>query len=90
MEKSEEITTSKKSAASKSTHLCQICDKSFTSKSNLNAHVMTVHKENVPYKCFRCEATFKQRGSLNYHISSFHEDKRPHKCDVHCITQYYA
>ena len=36
---------------------CEKCNKSFASKSNLNAHIKSVH-ENVRYNCNKCDKSY--------------------------------
>ena len=59
---------------------CKICQKSFSSKSALRAHQITVH-EGVRHQCELCEKSFTQLQSLQSHVQSFHEGKR-FPCDI--------
>ena len=49
------------------TDVCEICGQSFTKKSNLTRHVMSVH-EHKHYKCPVCNKQFTRRYILNTHM----------------------
>ena len=53
---------------------CDICNKSFTQKSNLRQHVASVH-EGKTFKCDFCSSNFTEKGGLKRHIKSVHEEK---------------
>ena len=65
--------------------LCDICAKSFSTKTKLRTHRMT-HTGEKPYKCGSCDYSSAQRGNLRLHMKT-HEreykltlEKRPYKC----------
>ena len=61
---------------------CNMCDKSFSRKGTLKAHIKTVH-EDVRYNCGKCDKSFSHKGTLKAHIKTVHEDVRYNcgKCD---------
>ena len=58
---------------------CDICEKSFTMKSDLRRHVATVHNKERPFQCPQCSKTFGQSGSLKTHVSVVH-NKESFQC----------
>ena len=61
---------------------CENCDKAFSTRSNLNKHVSSIHEEKKPFKCDICNYSFSQKGHLKTHVSSVHVGKKPFKCDI--------
>ena len=57
------------------------CDKSFGSKSNLNAHIRTVHQNYKPFSCDECDKSFGRKSSLDIHIRTVHQSDKPFTCD---------
>ena len=51
-------------------HLCQQCHASFSSKSELQIHVLTEHA----YKCALCNFTTKYDSLLVAHVQANHKD----------------
>ena len=54
-------------------HECTICNKSFTRKTSLNSHIMTVHEKQRPYECDVCLKKLASPSSLNRHKKVKHE-----------------
>ena len=63
-----------KKAKVKIQNICDICKKSFSTKSYLKLHVTTVHDEGKQYKCDVCSTIFGQKGALKIHFTTIHSD----------------
>ena len=63
---------------------CEICNATFTRKTDLKIHTETIHegKKPEPVQCEICNAVFTQKKSLNSHIAAVHEGKKPHQCNL--------
>ena len=57
---------------SKKIHICECCNKSFSSAHNLKIHINSVHKGMKDHKCDSCGKAFSQAGNLKSHINSVH------------------
>ena len=51
---------------------CEICEKGFTKKSNLQSHIGLHDKSVRKHKCSECSETFAWKSSLNRHIERHH------------------
>ena len=56
-----------------STFSCDICDKDFTTKSNLTAHLKNEHTESSYINCSDCEEQFENNWNLKNHRRDDHE-----------------
>ncbi|XP_043950010.1 zinc finger protein 586 [Drosophila biarmipes] len=63
---------------------CATCDKTFTSQTLLDSHVMT-HEER-PFGCTFCPKYFTEDSTLQEHIATH---LRPHKC-CHCPKSFLS
>uniref|UniRef100_A0A1I8HR12 Zinc finger protein n=1 Tax=Macrostomum lignano TaxID=282301 RepID=A0A1I8HR12_9PLAT len=60
---------------------CDTCQKKFSKKSHLKAHISAVHMKAKPHKCKRCGNFFSRLSHLYVHIRS-HTGERPFECKV--------
>ena len=50
---------------------CEHCDKAFSTRSNLNKHVSSIHEEKKPFKCDVCDYSCSRKDALTKHVSCF-------------------
>eukprot|EP01084_Bolivina_argentea_P169365 293613_1 len=56
------------------------CDKSYSHKNSLLAHIRSRHMKEINYKCNVCAKGFFDKDGWKRHMAS-HSDERPFKCD---------
>ncbi|KAK2716584.1 zinc finger and BTB domain-containing protein 18-like [Artemia franciscana] len=59
-------------------YLCNVCQKIFTSSSNLAVHSM-IHSGTKPFKCDLCSWAFRQKAHLQKHMRHIHKVAPPGK-----------
>ena len=76
----EETTFKKGTKRKRAQHVCDVCEKSFTTASHLERHVR-IHINEKPYECDVCEKRFTQSSNLKTHMR-IHTNEKPYECDV--------
>ena len=80
------IPAGNKNNSKKGKFSCEICDKVFTWKYNLDIHVFTVHEEKKPFSCSLCNMSFMKKSNFDTHYQSKHAEKSNFyeckKCDI--------
>ncbi|XP_069615141.1 transcription factor IIIA isoform X3 [Ranitomeya imitator] len=73
----------KHAAAVHSDVTCNVCNRTFKSKSNLKDHKKIHREERIVYRCPRedCDRTYTTKFNLKSHILSFHENLRSFVCE---------
>ena len=56
--------------------MCDICNKSFGTKTNLSRHVEKFHEGKRDFKCNLCDARFADNSRLNRHVTAVHESAK--------------
>ena len=46
---------------------CDVCQKSFTSRSNMLRHVLSQHRKSKQWECEECSRVFSSNFNLNRH-----------------------
>ncbi|WP_185643742.1 C2H2-type zinc finger protein, partial [Burkholderia cenocepacia] len=68
-------------------HVCDFCQKQFSTGGDLKKHRRT-HTGEKPYDCEFCPKRFADKSNLNKHIR-IHTDEKPYGCDF-CAEQFAA
>ncbi|ELU10235.1 hypothetical protein CAPTEDRAFT_71785, partial [Capitella teleta] len=62
-------------------YLCELCDKKFLTKGQLQKHQYAVHKANKSVECPICGMSFMDAKTLRNH-SELHTRSKSHACDI--------
>ena len=71
---------------------CELCEKSFCSRSQSIYHLMRVHTGERPFKCSedQCQLSFITKGALEIHVRT-HTGERPFVCnEENCGASYIS
>ena len=61
--------------------ICQLCHQKFSYRSNLNLHMLNVHKDIYdPVTCQLCSRIVSTRGNLKRHMRTVHSEGLPFRC----------
>ena len=63
---------------------CTICNKTFTKKVGLKAHIFSMHQDKRCFECLICGKKYKLKGHLKVHKVLVHEraNQKPFKCSA--------
>lgn len=78
-EEEEEEEDDEDGAAPSKIFACDLCEKVFTRKHNLETHKL-VHSQNKPFTCEICKSGFKRSHDLKRH-QRMHTGEKPHECE---------
>lgn len=80
-EKRHQLNIHQKTHSGTKSFTCSLCEKRFTSQTNLGRHIRVIHKPQNHHTCSTCQKTFDQLASLRLH-QSVHEAERKFGCDI--------
>ncbi|XP_073518569.1 transcription factor IIIA [Phyllobates terribilis] len=82
----------KHAAAVHSDITCNVCNRTFKSKTNLRDHKKIHREEQIVYQCPRenCDRTYTTKFGLKNHILSFHENMRSFVCEQEGCGKTFA
>ena len=62
---------------------CSKCFSSFSTNSNLNQHIASVHEgKKKSFNCEKCKESFRRKTQFETHVAIFHEGKKPFACSI--------
>ena len=53
-------------------HICDMCQKTFTTKGALNVHITCVHNKELNFKCPQCGMQFGTKNYMSRHFKNIH------------------
>jgi hypothetical protein len=63
-------------------HVCEYCDKRYSSIFSLRQHIKHIHVKEMAFKCPHCAKTFSRKANLDSHVSHVHTTERKFACDI--------
>ena len=63
-------------------HVCNHCEKSYSSFQNLKRHIKYVHEGVKDHVCIQCKKSFSDAANLKRHVKTVHEGQKDHKCET--------
>jgi uncharacterized Zn-finger protein len=76
---------------------CSICNKTFSTNTNLQRHIKTVHEKIKRFTCAHCPKSFYRKEHLQRHIARCHtftndsttNSNRPFECDIDNCGKFF-
>lgn len=65
---------------------CTQCEKEFSNKQNMMAHVKRKH-EGLTFACEKCNKKYKSNDARRKHVNAEHEKLKPYECTT-CFTRF--
>ena len=66
---------------------CEICEKIFSQKGNMNKHIALIHEGKNAFKCEMCEKAFLQRVACINTLHRYMKERR--HSNVKCVTKTF-
>ncbi len=60
---------------------CTLCEKSFSTKSNMQAHITHVHHKTA-FPCTLCDKSFSEKATVAKHVNAVHLKLKPFSCTL--------
>ena len=71
-----------KKKSDKKTFECNLCQKMFSLKGNMNFHIKRVHEKLKPFPCDRCDKFFLTEGRVRTHKEISHDKVKKVQCNI--------
>ena len=56
---------------------CTMCEKSFSTKRDLNGHFLAIHDMKNAPNCTMCKKSFSRKEHLKRHLANIHKGAKP-------------
>ena len=60
--------------------VCNVCNKTLTTKFGLKNHIKAVHEKIRPFSCEFCDSKFSLKSNRTRHVANVHQVKKPFVC----------